>query len=582
MNVNSDRSTLRRVGELLLLRERLQLSLLLFCTLVSAALDLMSVSLLVPILLVLVGDVANSDTTWLQSFFGIVQDEMSVAIALSAVFLLKNTVSILIVFIQGKIVNAINIRIVQRYYSNILLKPFEYHVAKSSPELMRDIQDRAYSVVNGAVNPFLSIFSDVLIGATLVAFLALKYPFVTFAVTIFLGITGVLLGAFTKSKLRWLGTERDARRGEQLHVLAESFSGIKDIIVRGNQSWFLKLHQSAMTKLAYVNVRFQVIQALPRSVFECAIAFTLVGLIFFILRADQSTGLKLGMIASFAFVAFRVLPSVQRISSAFQAVNFNIPLISLALNELEKFGEPPTHGTQDREASLEQPFSDLEFRIDEFRYPGSPKLVLGNVRFSFRKGELIAIVGESGSGKSTIVSLLVGLFKPNEGRILANGKSIFEDLDDWRKRIGFVPQDIFLLDGTILENVVFGEHSEAYDERLVLRALDRASIGDFVRTLPNGIHERIGEDGVRISGGQRQRLGFARALFRDPEILILDEATSALDQATEGEIFKLIMDLRRDLAIVMVTHRTSVFSLCDRVFNLRNGQLSCIETRGRA
>jgi ATP-binding cassette subfamily C protein len=213
-----------------------------------------------------------------------------------------------------------------------------------------------------------------------------------------------------------------------------------------------------------------------------------------------------------------------------------------------------------------------------FRYEGTRRLVLEDVSLTVQRGESVAIVGTSGAGKSTLVDLILGLHRPQQGVIRVDGVNIADDVEGWQRQIGLVPQEVYLLDASLRENVAFGIPDDEIDDDRVTTAIRRAQLEQFVVGLPEGLATETGERGVRLSGGQRQRLGIARAFYTDPQVLVLDEATSALDNATEAELSSMIAELHGTLTMIVIAHRLSTVKNCDRVFLLEHGRLSASGT----
>ena len=216
---------------------------------------------------------------------------------------------------------------------------------------------------------------------------------------------------------------------------------------------------------------------------------------------------------------------------------------------------------------------ELKFDRISFSYENNKARVLNDVTLTIRKMQTVAFVGPSGSGKTTAVDLLLGLHTPCEGRILVDGMDIQNNIRSWRRNIGYVPQQIYLADASIRQNVAFGIETSEINDKAVLRSLRIAQLDNFVKGLPGGLNAQIGEHGVRLSGGQRQRIGIARALYHDPEILVLDEATAALDNETEAYFMKSIHELSGRKTIIMIAHRLSTVENCDRIFYIKDGTI---------
>ena len=215
-----------------------------------------------------------------------------------------------------------------------------------------------------------------------------------------------------------------------------------------------------------------------------------------------------------------------------------------------------------------------------FAYPGREETVLKEVSFHVPKGAFVGIVGPSGAGKTTFVDILLGLLRPAKGRILVDGVDVWQDIRAWQANIAYVPQTIYLIDGTIRENIALGMRPEDIDDDKVRRVLKMAELHDFVAAQPKGINAMVGERGVRLSGGQRQRIGIARALYQEPEVLILDEATSSLDSATEESITHTILKLKGEITILSIAHRVSTLAECDFKVKFAEGEAMLLETDG--
>ena len=208
-----------------------------------------------------------------------------------------------------------------------------------------------------------------------------------------------------------------------------------------------------------------------------------------------------------------------------------------------------------------------------FSYPIRKEFSLSKISMTVKKGDFVGIIGETGSGKSTLVNLLIGLLKPFEGRVEVDELDINSNLPEWYKKIGYIPQSVYLIDDTIRKNIALGLKEDDIDDNLIKKAVEKASLSDFLNQLSNGLETIVGEKGIRLSGGQQQRIGIARALYRDPEILILDEATSSLDQTTENKIMESIQFLKRTKTLIVVTHRLSTVKNCDKIFFIDKGKI---------
>jgi ATP-binding cassette subfamily C protein len=218
-------------------------------------------------------------------------------------------------------------------------------------------------------------------------------------------------------------------------------------------------------------------------------------------------------------------------------------------------------------------FKSLTLENVTFVYDAASRPALENLSISIGSGEYVGVIGSSGAGKSTLIDVLLGLLEVSRGKVLLNGQPIKDDIAQWRGIVGYVPQDIYLLDDTIRRNIALDIRDAEIDDESVETALRAAQLWEFVQSLPEGLETETGERGVRLSGGQRQRLGIARALYRRPQVLVFDEATSALDSQTEQEVIEAIEQLRGERTVIVVAHRLSTVRMCDRLYLLESGRV---------
>jgi ABC-type multidrug transport system fused ATPase/permease subunit len=274
------------------------------------------------------------------------------------------------------------------------------------------------------------------------------------------------------------------------------------------------------------------------------------------------------VIGLFGVAAFRILPATYQIIGNLQSVNRSKPVLSYLTKDFALIVEP----IEPTEHSVLE-FSEIEIHKLKFSYSGTQSDALADISLVIKRGDAVGIVGQSGSGKSTIVDVVLGFLKPQEGSVMVNGIDIGSNLQWWRSKVGYVPQSIFLTDDTLRRNIAFGLADEQIDELAVRTALRLAQLEEFVSTLPDGPSTMVGERGVRLSGGQRQRIGIARALYNNPEVLVLDEATSSLDTETEHGVMQAVQALQGDKTVIIVAHRLSTVEYCDRLYRLDAGRI---------
>lgn len=359
-------------------------------------------------------------------------------------------------------------------------------------------------------------------------------------------------------------------------TLIQTFQGIKEILVMRRQRYFVDEYQRNFIKQQKGTIGRTVASESPTYLIETVcVAGLIVAVCIKAINAEDASVL-IPQLASFAVAAFRILPSLGRISNCFNQFMFCIPGINDTYNN---FKEVRNNQTIQQEIISDNERSDLETFDDKlsinnitWKYPNTNNNVLENVSMEIKKGESIAFVGKSGAGKTTLADIILGLLKPQNGTVKIDEANI-EEIPEKRSRIiGFVPQNVNLLDDTVRRNVAFGIKDEEIDDERVWNALEQAQLKNIIEGYEKGLNTEVGERGIRFSGGQRQRFAIARALYYNPEILVLDEATSALDTETETSVMEAIESLQGHKTLIIIAHRLTTIRNCDKIYEIINGK----------
>jgi ABC-type multidrug transport system fused ATPase/permease subunit len=273
----------------------------------------------------------------------------------------------------------------------------------------------------------------------------------------------------------------------------------------------------------------------------------------------------------FTAAAFRLMPSVNRVLSAFQNLRFALPAINNLYGEFTRITEHANK--RNTHAEILNFDNEIKLKNISFNYPGNETSVLKNMNITINKGATIGFIGTTGAGKSTLVDTILGLLTPTDGEILIDDINIQDNLRGWQNHIGYVPQHIYITDDTIRRNIAFGLSNEKINDDSIWESIRSSQLEEFINELPDGLDTILGEQGVRLSGGQRQRIGIARSLYHSPDILVLDEATSSLDTATERDVMDTIKGLHGQKTIIIVAHRLSTVEDCDWLYRLEKGRV---------
>ncbi len=454
-----------------------------------------------------------------------------------------------------------------KYY---ISKDYTFFLNHNSAELMRDINTDP-EMFYAAVLNMLQLASELCVCAIIVIYLMIKDPVLTCGVAFAM----VIMVFFFMKKLRRIlarfGDERRKYSANIIQCMQQAFGGIKEIKIANREAYFEGEFYEQNGIYTYVIKQNSFLSSITKPIMEALCIVGLMAAIVVRINGGESDPTQfVETLAVFAASAFALLPSVNKMSEYLGSIIHNGVVI-------HKIGEEYT-AIRDMDLESEKQkdylpvFMEKEIRVENltFCYPDTEEAVLTHVNVSVPKNKSVAFIGPSGAGKTTMVDLILGVLKPQEGQITVDGMNIKESYRGWHDKIGYIPQTIYMLDDTIRNNIAFGALEDIRDED-IWEALRQAQLDEFVRSLDDGLDTMIGEAGVRLSGGQRQRIGIARALYRKPEVLVLDEATSALDTETEAAVMEAINSLQGKMTMLIIAHRLSTIEKCDIVYQVENG-----------
>jgi len=488
--------------------------------------------------------------------------------ALLGVYTVKTLFLTFLAWRQSKFVYSLEASVSTRLFDGYLRQTYIYHIARNSAHLLRNPTALVAELVQ-VVQQGLLLMAEffVLLGVSIL--LVSIEPFGAIIVVGILGVSGWLINKSIRNRVLVWGERRQHHENYRMQHLQQGLNGIKDVKLSGLERHFLKEFSHHSIESASASQLRTAFKAMPRLVLELLAVLGLVILVIVMLNTGKTIALLLPTLGLFAAAAFRLMPSVNRIITGFQALRFAEPVINTLHTEIQDIENCPDIDDQPAIAFTES----ISCQGVTFQYPEGQVPSLQDVSFDIRKGESIGLVGGSGAGKSTLVDVLTGLLQPESGHVFADGQNISQNIRGWQKQIGYVPQFIYLTDDTLRRNVAFGVPDHLIDDEAVRKALLAAQLEEYVNGLPEGLGSQVGDRGVRLSGGQRQRIGIARALYNDPPILVLDEATSSLDEATENGIIQAVAALHGEKTIIIVAHRLTTIQHCDRVLRLEKGKL---------
>jgi ATP-binding cassette subfamily B protein len=457
-------------------------------------------------------------------------------------------------------------------YSRTLHQPYWVHASQNSSEVISGISNKTNDVVFGVLLPFLTLVSStVLVVAIIIALIAID-PVTASVACIGFGVCYALTTLMFRRQLQRNSHRIAHEQTQVIKALQEGLGGIRDVLLDGAQSVLCNVYGRADYPLRRAQGSNVFISGSPRYVME-ALGMVLIAALAYGLSL-QVGGLStaLPVLGVLALGAQRLLPSLHQIYYSWA----NISGSQASLADIITLLDQPL--PEDLRQPTVKPllFQDaICLDAVRFHYIGEGPWVLDGLSLVIAKGSRVGFVGSTGSGKSTTLDLLMGLLMPTEGELLVDGQPISGNrLRAWQRSIAHVPQSIFLADATLAENIAFGVPPETIDLERVKRAARQAQIADFIESSPEGYKAYVGERGVRLSGGQCQRIGIARALYKQASVLVLDEATSALDNATEQLVMDSIGGLDSDLTILLIAHRLTTVRHCDIIVELEHGRVA--------
>lgn len=356
----------------------------------------------------------------------------------------------------------------------------------------------------------------------------------------------------------------------------QSIYGIKDVKILNKEHYFASSFGKYSQRNAKLTTEYTVLNNVPRTLLETLSICGILGYLAVCILNSADMSALVPQISAFAVAAMRLLPSVNRINTHMSNIAFYEPSVNYVYENVD-FTSYRLHGRYEKDYDPHTPPMELkkEIRMSDvsYVYPESDKMILDHAEMVVPVGKSVGVMGPSGAGKSTAIDILMGLLQVQGGKILCDGRDIFENYPSWLSHIGYIPQTIYLTDDSIRENIAFGVAKEDIDDKRVWQVLKEAQLKEFVEELPGQIHMEIGERGVRLSGGQRQRLGIARALYHNPDILVFDEATSALDTDTETAIMEAIENFHGKKTLIIIAHRLRTIENCDIIYKVADGKI---------
>jgi len=499
-------------------------------------------------------------------------------ISLILMYIIKNSFAVLLIYLQSRFVNKNRSRYTTNLLSQFLHRPYEYYLNAETSVIVRTIYGDMDNVFN-LLMQCMNFAAELVVAVFLGIFLLVVDVKMTIVIVGLLGLISLISIKIIKPTISRVGDDARIAQAGLYKWILQPVTGIKDVKVLNKEDFCTDRYLEKAVDYANSQVYNNVLTNLPRTLIETVV---IVGVLIYV-GISLYTGVPMSellpVVSAFAFAAMRLLPSVNRVNTYLTNIAYFEPALNYiydnvdtkAMRDQESLDRERRANPNTKKVELKK---EIKLEHITFAYPNTDKKIFDDANMLIPVGKSVGVMGPSGSGKTTIIDILLGLLKVQEGSIRADGTDIFDNYEAWLSHVGYIPQSIYMLDASIKENIAFGVEPGKIDEKRVWHVLEQAQMKDFVMEQPDGLDAQIGERGVRISGGQRQRLGIARALYHDPELLVFDEATSALDNDTETAIMEAVDALHGQKTLVIIAHRLRTIENCDIIYEVKDGKIN--------
>ena len=488
-----------------------------------------------------------------------------------SIFLIKAVYLTYFTFKKNKFVYDVRTLQTNNLFNSYVNENYLFHIKTNSANLIRNLNDA--NLLSVYARSIIDLFAEIVMFSGILIFLLIVSPKITIVLTMFFGMLGIIFYKLVQTKASIWGEKSKIYRGLKLKNQKESFGAIKDIKILGKENKFIDIFSFNNSQENEFTKKNSFVLSLPKIWFEWLAVVAMVVLIVYLTQSTADKSKIIPILGIFALAAYRLIPSISKISNYFQEMRFCLPAVEPFIKNrkyIEKSGQKSKFDNKKKIIFTDK----IEIQNLTYKFPNTNENILYGLDLQIKKGECVGIYGRSGVGKTTLINLLLGLLTPSSGNIYVEKKNINDDLKNWQSIISYIPQNVFITDDKIINNIALGEDRHKIDLDKVKESLKISNLNDYVNSLPEGLDTNCGELGERFSGGQKQRLGIARAFYVDSDILIFDEFTNFLDTNNERKILEEVRSLKGKKTIVMISHKISTLSHCDKLYKLENKKLS--------
>jgi ABC-type bacteriocin/lantibiotic exporter with double-glycine peptidase domain len=540
---------------------------------ISLVLETFGIGMILPIINILVTGKKNTNIDLIDNYlvdFTLKEVFFIYLIIFFVFYLFKNTIVLIAQFLQLKIIYQIKENLSKKLFEEFLFKDYRYYIEKNSSVFINKL-GQSINDFTTCLRFVFNTLSDIAFITILLIFLFYLKPGVTLAIICSILIPSQVFIFLRKKKLLYDGQDKTYLESNNIKNIQQSLNGIKEIKLLKLENYFLNIFKLNINKICNYEFKHQFISSIPRLILELtALAIFILGFFLYSIKSFNQIINIIPTIAVFTAAAFRVIPSFSRLLEAQQNLNFYRNISLDIYNDFKNKFKLRKFKDNKYTTTVKKIPRFLILKNLSFWY-GKNKLILNKLNYKIKLNGIVGIVGDSGSGKSTLVDLIIGFLKPTKGEILINNKDINKDeitLENWRSLLGYIPQSISILDETIEKNIALGKSNNEIDTDKINKILKICDLEKFIKSKKEGTKTVLGEKGSKISGGQKQKIGIARALYFNPKIIILDEATNSLDEKTEELIINNLKKNKNLSCIFMITHKKKLMKKFDKIIKV--------------
>ena len=549
-------------------QEKNSLFFIFFLMIIASVLEVLSIGAIIPLIQYLVNfnesDLVNNKILIQLSKFMLDNSLLNISIFVLLVFVFRNFFLLFLVWYKSKFALFLNAKWKDKLFNLYLSQNYTFHLSNNSAILIRNIQQEVSQCINSYITPLLDFWLNFIILTLIIFFLIYYDPINTLIIIILFGSFSIIINLFLKKILFQIGEIRQSTSLKMLQYMQEGLANIVNIKMLNVEKFFLHLFKPHNIKMARYGVKRSVYGALPKFFFEILFIFLIIVSIIYVALNQGSLQNLFSKLIIFSIAALRIIPALNSLSISYQKIRFGRPALNVIYNQFKNLK------IYNRNSKLSKKFSikdNISIENLSFKHANSEKYLFNKINLKIEGNKINGIIGPNGSGKSTLINLICGLLTPNDGYIKLNGTNILDHLNNWQRSIGFIPQNFYMIDGTIESNIAFGVdksniESDKIEKVMRLTELDKDYKKNYF----------IGEQGRLLSGGQKQKIAICRALYHEPELLIFDEPTSALDSEAEKRFIDNFIK-SSNKTVILVSHKEEPLKYCDLIFELKDGKI---------